>query len=73
MPGDDLLSRLRSTIGAGVFHDRVRDGIGWGPSGRITGISGMAAHDWLDVRDGDVGRGGERRSQACWPISIARL
>lgn len=31
MPGDDLLfHRLSdSTIGAGWFHGRVRDGIGW--------------------------------------------
>ena len=36
MPGDDLLSRLGSTIGAGAFHGRVRDGIGWGRSARIT-------------------------------------
>ena len=30
-PGGDLLSRVlgRSTMGAGVFHGRVRDGIGW--------------------------------------------
>ena len=29
-PGDDLLSHVlrRSTIGAGAFHGRVRDGIG---------------------------------------------
>ena len=29
-PGSDLLSRVlrRSTIGAGVFHGRVRNGIG---------------------------------------------
>ncbi len=35
-PGSDLLSHtLRcSTIGAGEFHGRVRDGIGWGlPAG----------------------------------------
>ena len=36
MPGNDLLSRLSSTIGAGAFHGRVRDGIGWGRSARIT-------------------------------------
>jgi hypothetical protein len=30
-PGGDLLSRVlrRSTMGAGGFHGRVRDGIGW--------------------------------------------
>ncbi len=30
-PGGDLLSRVlrRSTLGAGGFHGRVRDGIGW--------------------------------------------
>ena len=34
-PGDDLLSRAlrRSTIGPGGLNDRVRNGIGWGPSG----------------------------------------
>ena len=37
-PGDDLLSRVlrRSTIGAGAFHGRVRDGIGCGRSAKIT-------------------------------------
>jgi hypothetical protein len=37
-PGDDLLSRVlrRSTIGAGAFHGRVRDGIGCGRSANIT-------------------------------------
>ena len=36
MPGNDLLSRLGSTIGAGAFHGRVRNGIGWGRSANIT-------------------------------------
>ena len=33
-PGGDLLSRAlrRSTIGSGGLNDRVRNGIGWGPS-----------------------------------------
>ena len=37
-PGDDLLSRAlrRSTIGPGGLNDRVRNGIGWGPPGKIT-------------------------------------
>ena len=37
-PGDDLLSRAlrHSTIGAGAFHGRVRDGIGCSRSARIT-------------------------------------
>ena len=37
-PGDDLLSQaLRlSTIGAGAFHGRVRDGIGCSRSAKIT-------------------------------------
>ena len=37
-PGDDLLSRVlrRSTIGAGAFHGRVRDGIGCARSASIT-------------------------------------
>ena len=37
-PGDDLLSRVlrRSTIGAGAFHGRVRDGIGCGHSANTT-------------------------------------
>jgi hypothetical protein len=39
-PGSDLLSRAlrRSTIGPGGLNDRVRDGIGWGPSGKVTGV-----------------------------------
>ena len=51
-PGDDLLSRVlrRSTIGAGAFHGRVRDGIGCARSANITrpakgGVkSGLNAH-----------------------------
>ena len=37
-PGDDLLSHvlIRSTIGAGAFHGRVRDGIGCAHSAKIT-------------------------------------
>ena len=37
-PGDDLLSRAlrHSTIGAGAFHGRVRDGIGCSRSAKIT-------------------------------------
>src|ERR1700743_2098267 len=37
-PGGDLLSRAlrRSTIGPGRLNDRVRNGIGWGPSGIVT-------------------------------------
>src|SRR5271155_4036791 len=37
-PGGDLLSRAlrRSTIGPGGLNDRVRNGIGWGPSGIAT-------------------------------------
>ena len=37
-PGGDLLSRAlrRSTIGPGGLNDRVRNGIGWGPSGKAT-------------------------------------
>ena len=37
-PGDDLLSRdlRQSTIGPGRLNDRVRNGIGWGPSGKAT-------------------------------------
>ena len=38
-PGDDLLSRAlrRSTIGSGGLNDRVRNGIGWGISDKVTG------------------------------------
>ncbi len=51
-PGDDLLSQVLrlSTIGAGAFHGRVRDGIGCRHSAKITrpakgGIkSGLNAH-----------------------------
>ncbi len=39
MPGGALLSRVlrQSTIGAGAFHGRVRDGIGWGRPAIATG------------------------------------
>jgi hypothetical protein len=38
-PGSDLLSRVlrHSTIGAGEFNGRVRDGIGFGLPARATG------------------------------------
>ena len=37
-PGGDLLSRAlrHSTMGAGGFHGRVRDGIGCGPPAKAT-------------------------------------
>src|SRR5690349_18667545 len=37
-PGGDLLSRAlrHSTMGAGGFHGRVRDGIGWGTPAMTT-------------------------------------
>ena len=38
-PGNDLLSRVlrHSTIGAGEFNGRVRDGIGFGLPAKATG------------------------------------
>src|SRR5215471_7461010 len=41
-PGGDLLSRAlrRSTIGPRGLNDRVRNGIGWGPSGIATRSTG---------------------------------
>ena len=38
MPGDDLLFHClgSSTIGAGWFHGRVRDGIGWDTDAMVT-------------------------------------
>ena len=38
MPGSDLLSRVlrQSTIGAGAFNGRVRNGIGFGNSAKTT-------------------------------------
>ena len=55
MPGDDLLSRglSQSTIGAGAFHYRVRDGIGWMCSAMITrqtkktGFGGRVSEDGI--------------------------
>ena len=40
-PGGDRLSRAlrHSIIGAGGFHVRVRDGIGWGPAAMATRLS----------------------------------
>ena len=36
MGGDVLLSRFRSTIGAGGLNVPVRDGKGWGPAAMVT-------------------------------------
>ncbi len=40
-PGGDLLFRAlrQSTIGAGAFHFRVRDGIGWGDTAITTRLA----------------------------------
>ena len=48
-PGGDLLSRVlgRSTMGAGVFHGRVRDGIGWGDPAMATRSSSPGGHNAL--------------------------
>ena len=47
-PGSDLLSHAlgHSTIGPGGLNFRVRDGIGWNPSGKATGNreTGFGAH-----------------------------
>jgi hypothetical protein len=65
-PGGDLLSRGlgRSTMGAGGFHGRVRDGIGCGPPAMATRSSGPscttgALSGWTEVlvRVGVLGRG----------------
>ena len=50
-PGDDLLSRVlrRSTIGAGAFHGRVRDGIGCGRSANITRPTKGSVEIWSCV------------------------
>jgi hypothetical protein len=68
-PGGDLLSRAlrRSTMGAGVFHGRVRDGIGCRlpamatrssnpPGSRFAPGDGWVVRVWLEfvcVRCGD--------------------
>ena len=36
MGGDVLLSRFRSTIGAGGLNVPVRNGKGWGPAAMVT-------------------------------------
>ena len=53
-PGDDLLSRVlrRSTIGAGAFHGRVRDGIGCARSANITRPAKGGAKFGLSTHDG---------------------
>ena len=38
-PGNDLLSRLNSTIGAGGLNFRVRDGNGWDTSAIVTRLT----------------------------------
>ena len=48
-PGSDLLSHAlrRSTIGAGAFHGRVRDGIGWGNAA-------IATRSWQQMTEGQT-------------------
>ncbi len=58
-PGGDLLSRAlrRSTMGAGVFHGRVRDGIGCSNPAMATGPPSrtrLVCIDGCDL-DGDIG------------------
>lgn len=45
MPSDDLLLHglSHTTIGAGAFHFRVRNGIGWDHTAMVTGQGGEAA------------------------------
>ena len=48
-PGSVLLSRVlrRSTIGAGAFHGRVRNGNGWGHHAMTTrSIKGNVMRSW---------------------------
>ena len=56
-PGGDLLSHVlrRSTIGAGDFNDRVRNGIGWRLPANATGPAKTT-----DVRDQRSGVGDQR-------------
>ena len=54
-PGGDLLSRVlgHSTMGAGGFHGRVRDGIGCGPPAKATRSSSPSVI-WLNAGSGDL-------------------
>jgi hypothetical protein len=82
-PGGDLLSRGlgRSTIGAGGFHGRVRDGIGCAPPAMATRPSGAGRA--LACAFGSSGRAPcagravrpprARRDQACRAISTGPL
>src|ERR1700758_4545155 len=59
-PGGDLLSRAlrHSTMGAGGFHGRVRDGIGCGPPAMTTRSSNPPVSPGLDPGAGvDHGSG----------------
>jgi hypothetical protein len=51
-PGGDLLSRVlgHSTMGAGDFHGRVRDGIGCGLPAKTTRSSSPFSGQWSAVR-----------------------
>lgn len=67
-PGGDRLSRVlrRSIMGAGAFHGRVRNGIGWGvPAGTTRSANGILAS-----REAGLCRGRSRRS-AIEPIVSA--
>src|SRR3954453_15453045 len=54
-PGGGLLSRAlrHSTMGAGGFHGRVRDGIGCGPPAKAT-RSSSPSNDWADQGSGEL-------------------
>ena len=62
-PGGDRLSRILrcSTMGAGGFHGRVRDGIGWSlpamatrSSRQHTGWARLGGHVWVGTARGHV-------------------
>jgi hypothetical protein len=61
-PGGDLLSRAlrRSTMGAGGFHGRVRDGIGCRPPAKATRSSSPS------VIRADHGSGAPQADPGCW-------
>ena len=67
-PGGDLLSRglSHSTMGAGGFHGRVRDGIGWGPPAKATRSSGPSLPGLAIGMITEPGEGGEVLVMCAW-------
>ena len=73
--GDDLLLHglSHTTIGAGAFHFRVRDGIGWFHTAIVTGQAVVAALGSAREHRGDVAGGEGPAIDASSRLEVKRL